>query len=456
MMVKVISNNARSQLECGYELLQEARAHMSYKVKGAEFATAASPYWDGTIKLMNREGFFPTGLIGHLKTFLDAKGMKMTLEDQRYVPKPSLSLKLTLPHGWAPRNYQLTARSKAEELPRGVFVMGTGAGKSLTSALIVELKQVPTLIVVPDTGLREQLTEDYRNWFGHRKIGNKLTDDCPIIISNIQAIQKKPKEDFKRFEMLMIDEFHHAAADTYKDINNNCSNAYYRYGFTGTFVRPDGSDMEMLGVLSNVLFKKSTSELIEEGYLVRPYITIFHYDLRESNAGKRMRMRYQDAYKFCTIDAKINTGIAAIANQKIKEGKQTLVLVRLKEHGELLHRLIPDAYYLSGSDGRDHREKVKRAFIQRKVKCIIATNIFGEGQDIPSIDALINARFQKTEIQTFQGIGRALRKTEGKDKAEVFDFFFVGHKNLEDHSVERLNTYRRESAFKIQVRRAKF
>jgi len=232
-----------------------------------------------------------------------------------------------------------------------------------------------------------------------------------------------------------------------------CVNTYYRYGFTGTYIRPDGADLEMFGVLSNVLFTKSTSELIEEGFLVRPYITMLHYEVK-GPTGKKLRLPYRDAYKYITMDIKLNSVIADWVNDKIKQGKQTIVLVRLKEHGELLQRLIPDAIYLNGSDKKSYVEAVKRSFNAKKIRCMIATSIFGEGQNIPSIDCFANARFQKTEIQTMQGIGRALRKIDGKDKAEVLDIFIVGQKNLEDHSIERLRSYRKEKAFRIQVRRA--
>jgi superfamily II DNA or RNA helicase len=451
--MKIIVRNATSQIETTEDILSEYRSYLSYEVQGANFAMAASPYWDGRVKLMKRDGSFPTGLLKFVIKHAKEQGIKYTLHDDRYVPTPSLKLKATFPDWWEVRPYQVDAVKASGEYPRGVFVMGTGAGKSGTSAMLVESKQVPTLIVTPDVGLRTQLTDDYIEWFGSKNVSNDIKSDKPIIISNIQALTNKPRELFKRFELLIIDEFHHSAAKTYKELNIMCANAYYRYGFTGTFVRPDGSDLEMFGVLSNVIFTKTTSELIEEGYLVRPYITMACYEIKDDR-GKKLRMNYKDAYKYATMHIGLNNVIADWANAKIKEGKQTIVLVRFKEHGELLARLIPDAIYLNGDHKSDHREKVKKLFNQRKIKCMIATSIFGEGQNIPSIDCFANARFQKTEIQTMQGIGRCLRKIDGKDKAEVLDILITGQRNLEDHSIERLNSYRKEKAFRINVRRA--
>jgi len=119
---------------------------------------------------------------------------------------------------------------------------------------------------------------------------------------------------------------------------------------------------------------------------------------------------------------------------------------------ESIAELIPRATYLNGDDPLELREKVKKEFIEKKIPCLIATAIFGEGIDIPSINTLINARFQKTEIQTTQGIGRALRKFPGKEKADVYDFLLTGQKHLQSHSVERIMTYRREKSFKISLK----
>jgi superfamily II DNA or RNA helicase len=303
------------------------------------------------------------------------------------------------------------------------------------------------LFVTPDTGLREQVYNDYLNWFGPHNVSTDITSDKPIIVSNIQALAKKDDELFKRFGMLVIDEFHHSSASTYLDLNKACENAYYRYGFTGTFIRSDGVDMPMHGVLSNVIFRKTTSELIEEGFLVRPYITVKEVVIPKSKAP------YAEAYAAMTEYIPFNEVVADICRTKVAEGKQTLVLVRRKEHGRLLASMIPGALFVSGSDKGKERAEIKRNFITKKLRCMVATEIFGEGQDIPSIDVLVNARLQKTEIQTAQGIGRALRKAEGKDKAEVFDFLIVGQRHLHDHSVQRIASYKKESAFVLQILR---
>jgi len=259
----------------------------------------------------------------------------------------------------------------------------------------------------------------------------------------------------------MTDEFHHSAAKSYLKLNQLASNAYWRYGFTGTNVRTDGLDMIMHGVLSTVLFEKSTSELIEEGYLVPAHITIYRVQLKLFS-----RYNYKEAYDAIILNEDFAKLVTDIVRQKAQiEGKSTLVLVRRKEHGRLLASFIDDiATFVSGDDDVEYRDEMKAAFNSGELKCMIATSVFGEGQDIPNIDCLVNVRLQKGEIETKQGIGRVLRLAQGtntyeesvaagKSHADVIDFILVGNKHLVGHSVNRINTYKSERAFQIRVER---
>jgi superfamily II DNA or RNA helicase len=55
---------------------------------------------------------------------------------------------------------------------------------------------------------------------------------------------------------------------------------------------------------------------------------------------------------------------------------------------------------------------IKNKLINKEVRCVIATTVWREGIDIPSLDCVINAAGGKSEIMTLQGVGRGLRKTD--------------------------------------------
>lgn len=447
MKVYIKIGNAKSQVVAPDWVIEKLREEVcSYQNEATLFAAQSVPYWDGKVRLMNRRGVFPTGLCYKIVEWLKAKNFDIGAKDYRIKPNPIENFpELKLP--WEPHFYQKEALEISKIKSRGVFKIATGGGKTATSAMIIADKKVKSLMIVPNLSLKDQLLSDYAKWFGKDAISCDPRSNAPIIICNFQKLVKMPPKIFEKFHMMLCDEFHHAASSSYQMINKLCSNAYYRYGFTGTFLRSDGADMEMHGVLSKIIYEMSTSDLIEKGFLVRPEISIISF---KPNLGVPSYCRYDQAYSALIKSLEFINLIAAIANQKIKENKQTIILTRRIEHGEAVAKKIPNSIFLSGSDSSHHREKIKKEFNEKKINCIVATEIFGEGVDIPTIDVLINARAQKTEIQTVQGIGRALRKAPGKEVAEVFDFMILGQKHLENHSLERIASYKKERAFNIK------
>lgn len=441
-----IGNAHSSLIGCSADTFKKISDRLSFEMPGAEYAASRFSSWDGKIRLLKPSGVFPTGLLPLVYDFLKQHKIEAKWFDKRTKPRAACGFELI--GDWIPREYQNEALNVTEIKPRGVFVLGTGGGKSLLMAMITAAKKVPTLVVTPDKGLRDQFYETAVKTIGKGVIGKSINEQPEICITNFQALARAELRFFQKYQMLLIDEFHHAASKTYQDINKNCINAYFRYGFTGTFLRTDGMDLVMHGVLSNVIFKKTTSELIEEGFLVRPTITFYQFGLKGAPRD------FFGAYNFIVEDVRFNQMVGAIASEKAnKEDKQTLVLVKRKSHGELLQSLVTNSVYVSGDDPVEKREHLKKLFNDKKIKCLIATNVFGEGTDIPSIDCLINARLEKTEIQTKQGVGRALRKAPGKVNADVFDFFITKQKHLMSHSQERLQTYSKEPSFLIKILR---
>jgi superfamily II DNA or RNA helicase len=73
--------------------------------------------------------------------------------------------------------------------------------------------------------------------------------------------------------------------------------------------------------------------------------------------------------------------------------------------------------------------------------CIIGTNVLQTGININEITHMINARGLKGEIPTIQGLGRGVRKADGKMELFFYDFYDeVPY--LQDHSEERISHYK--------------
>lgn len=462
--VELTCENVVTYISSSLEILKKISDLLSFEQPGVEHIQRNLPYsaWDGKTRLLKGIGKkstsanFPAGLTNVVYVWCIKNNITCRIKDARSVIPIIKSHKFIKPINL--RSYQKDAVEMACKQSRGIIVMGTGGGKTLTSAYLVGKMGLNTLFITPDVGLRKQTFTVYQKFFGGL-VSDTVHSLTPIVIANIQSLVNKKDSLFKRFNLLITDEFHHSAAKTYLKLNHLVENAYWRYGLTGTNIRTDGKDMLMHGILSSVLYTKTTSELIDDGWLVPPFITIIRYQVKGWS-----RLNYREAYSKITTDNDFNTIVAGIAYEKaIIQKKRTLILVRRKDHGALLENLMEDqATYLTGDDNFERREEVKKDFNSGRIRCLIATEIFGEGQDIPNIDCLINARFNESEIQTKQGIGRALRLAEGakdyedsvkrgKSMAEIYDFLIIGQRNLTDHSVSRIKQYKSEPKFKIKV-----
>jgi len=465
-MIVIEINNVKTKISgLSPKQVEEISFLMSFEVGGAEAIARFVPKaweWDGRKKLFRKSGIregsgsFPTGLLPSLLAYfkendVDIKGIKFV--NEREAPEGNCGLQIksdiTL------RDYQEDLVQVTNKRDRGVILLATGGGKTICSASIIENKDMETLFITPNVGLREQTAKVFKSLFGKEFVSTKVTGDAPIIVANIGSLVNKDAKYFKRFKLLLIDEFHHSSSDGYLKINNHCVNAYHRYGLTGSFVRTDGTDMVMHGVLSNVIYEKSASELIREGWLVKPRITLLEHKIT-----RILSKNYRLAYDIATQNDDLNLMAVRIAEMKAHdEGKQVIILVRKVLHGEMIARMMKGAVFIHGEMKVADREAIQKLFVEKKVKIIVATSVLGEGTDIPAIDVLINLRYQKGEIETVQGAGRALRTTDGKNVfsegyvgktyCEIFDFLIRGNKHLTWHSLNRIAVYKKESEFMI-------
>jgi len=75
------------------------------------------------------------------------------------------------------------------------------------------------------------------------------------------------------------------------------------------------------------------------------------------------------------------------------------------------------------------------------VRIVIATAVFREGVNIPSLNAVINAGGGKSETMVKQISGRPLTLTEGKDEGIIVDFLDLSNNYLIRHTGERIGFY---------------
>lgn len=441
--------------------------------------------WDGKRHKFSRAtNQFPTGLLPRVTNLLKTQKIPHRVIDLR--PKAKLDIKAIVDrmddYGIILRDYQLKGIMSGLDNRNMLFWWPTASGKTILFGGLITAYDLPTLILVNRTDLVGQhkkfLTENTPFEVG--TIGGGMWDPKQITIATTQSLwsarssnKRQLKKLLEGIGYLILDEAHHGEAKTFKKPADDCKNAIIRHGFSGTPYSLSTDDLELESVTGPVLHKISVSDLIGDGYLSIPIVTMNHYKSKEVDDNT-----WTQVYRHgITMLEERNRLATAIINDRFEDGLSILVTVREKKHGYLIKDELLKTYavssrdisYLSGKDEQSVRDKTKKSFMDGHIKILIVTSIWNEGIDVPNANCLVkldggggkDVEDEKGVRTVFQQVGRVLRKTKANGSYDVDtstpqycyidDFWDTSHKWLTKHSQNRLDTYRIEPAFDVRI-----
>ncbi len=387
----------------------------------------------GVRYLLTKQGSFPTGLLYIVKSFLDHRNIPHTALDARIKP---ISLKnfpsATLPH--TPYEEQLLAASACVKHDRGIIVAPTGVGKSLMVALIIAKMGINTLVVVPSLELKRQLTETLKDAFGGRNVGGL---GHLIAVENIQALSVKDKYPY---DCIIIDEFHHSAAKTYRDLNQKSWNhVYHRFGMTATPYRSQSEERLLLeSVLSRVIYRVEYSSAVQKGHIV-PMDAYFLKVPKKSCDSHNWQVVYK---QLVVNNAPRNEIISSLLGNLDSAGASTLCLVKEVAHGEALAELTGLKFAHGEAEDSVH---LINQFSSGRLKSLIATTgVCGEGVDTRAAEYIVIAGLGKSRPSLMQQFGRGFRRYGDKESCKVILFKDSSHKFTISHFREQIRVLSEE------------
>jgi superfamily II DNA or RNA helicase len=355
--------------------------------------------------LLSKHGVFPTGLLPLVDAYLKVNGLKIDRQDNRRAPRGQGKLfKMSL--GLTPYSQQKAAVEACAH--RGILSIPTGVGKSITMALLVNKFQVKTLIIVPNLGLKLQLTESFKTWFGPTP---------NIAIHNIDSSSLLKAKDY---DMLIIDEAHHAAASTYRKLNTKAwTGIYYRFFFTATPFRSRTEETMLFESIAGQIIYNLTFEDSVKNNLIVP-VESYYYEIPKDTV-KNLGSTWPSVYNklVVTNDAR-NRIISDVLLSLADASAPTLCLVKEIDHGDRLSALtgIP---FANGKDSESKR--FIEQFKAGKITTLIGTTgVLGEGVDTKPCEFVVIAGLGKSKNLLMQCIGRGVRRHEDKTSCKVIIF----------------------------------
>jgi superfamily II DNA or RNA helicase len=311
-----------------------------------------------------------------------------------------------------------------------LLVLPTGGGKTVVFSYIAATTAARgkrVLILVHRIELLRQTSEALRkSGVRHGLVNPKFTPDlsAPVQVASVQTIIKR-LHLFKSFDLIVVDEAHHALATTWKLIIDHYSMARV-LGVTATPCRADGTGLgiEAGGVFDDIIIGPQVSDLIAKGFLVKP--VIYAPAERLDLSGLRTKMGdYDNAQLENLMDKPTITGDAVSHYKKLCDGVPAVafcVSVRHAQHvAEEFRRAGYRAYHADGSLDDDVRKRILNGLGNGTVDVVTSCDLISEGTDIPAIGAAILLRPTQSLGLYLQQVGRALRPCAGKERAVILD-----------------------------------
>ena len=484
-------NEVYIRIECERDIAKELSEFFTFYVPGYTFVPAyRNKIWDGKIRLFDlRNNQIYYGLLPYIKKFCDERNYSIDLngvdvEDEfslYHAKKFCESLNLhSKGNPIVINEHQLDAFVHAMQTKRMLLVSPTSSGKSLIAYTIfrqlLDYQVLKGLIIVPTTSLVEQLYSDFQDYANtgdeyqftvagtvHRVYqGKEKESNKPLIISTWQSLYKMPKEYFEQFDYVIGDEAHNFKAQSLSTIMTSCVNAKYRIGMTGTLDGTKTHKLVLEGLFGPAKQFITTKELIDKGVVsdfeIKCLILKHPDDVCQAYKDKT----YQEEIQYLISNEARNKFIKNLA---VSLGNNTLILYQMVEkHGEILYNMIKNTekigdrkvFFVHGGTDTGDREEIRQIMEKENDAIVVASyGTFSTGINIRNLHNIIFASPSKSRIRNLQSIGRGLRKSDGKDRATLYDIAddmrYKKHMNYTlKHFVDRTKIYTDEQfPFKI-------
>jgi len=305
-----------------------------------------------------------------------------------------------------PRGAQIEAlyylkEARMEGADRGIVVAATGVGKTHLAAFdALSFKRV--LFIAHRDRIVRQAHDVFqavrpRALLGYYT-GERKDKGSDIYFGTVQTLTNN--ENLKSFspdyfEYIIVDEFHHAAAESYRSII-----AYFKpnflLGLTATPFRMDNKDIFAL-CDDNVIYEISLKQSIERDLLV-PFRYYAIYDPTNYDRVKVAAGHYvlEDLERELSHEERADL---VLNNYRKLAGQRTLGFCVSIKHSEYMANYFANngvaaAVVHSGKEGAHSmdRQRAIEALEKGEINVIFVVDIFNEGIDIPSVDTVMFLR----------------------------------------------------------------
>jgi superfamily II DNA or RNA helicase/HKD family nuclease len=350
-------------------------------------------------------------------------------------------------HPFQERLLELIELSRQRGHHRNLLVAATGTGKTVMAALDYatlrsKLPRARLLFIAHREEILDQSLATFRYAlrdasFGEKWVGGSRPTRFEHVFASIQSLHASDLAALPpdHFDVVIVDEFHHAAASSYERVLNHVVPREL-LGLTATPERSDGLSI-MHWFDDRIGAELRLWEAIDQQHLT-PFL---YFGIHDGLDLRQIPWRRGRGYD---IDALSNAYTSSDAWAR-------LVVHQLAEHCEVssLRALgfcvsVQHAHFMahhfnrhgiaavavSADTPRAEREGALRDLADGRVRIVFSVDLFNEGVDIPAVDTVLMLRPTESPTLFLQQLGRGLRKASGKTSCTVLDFVGLHRKEF--------------------------
>lgn len=338
---------------------------------------------------------------------------------------------------------------------RNLIVAATGTGKTVMAAIDyrnlrrtmdANTGRANLLFVAHRKEILRQSLNTFRlalrsASFGELWVDGEKPDQWTHVFASIQSINAGTLNALPQdhFDVVIIDEFHHAEAPSYKSLLDWVQPKEL-LGLTATPERTDGVNV------ADIFDGRIAAELRLWDALEQQYLSPFHYfgiadgtDLSDVSWVKGGYNTNELTNLYTANDVWLGKVLEALKDKVTDASSmRALGFCVSVDHAKFMASRFQaaglNAVAVLGETHRDDRAAAIDQLRTGAIQVIFAVDVFNEGVDIPEVDTVLFLRPTESATVFLQQLGRGLRRTEDgahsvKDVLTVLDF--VGHQRTD-------------------------
>jgi superfamily II DNA or RNA helicase/diadenosine tetraphosphate (Ap4A) HIT family hydrolase/HKD family nuclease len=343
----------------------------------------------------------------------------------------------------------------------GLVVMATGLGKTWLAAFDSTRPEFRRVLFVAH---RDEILKQARDVYRQIRPGGRLSlftgeerdAGGDVVFASVQSLHRNlGRFDAEEFDYIVVDEFHHAVAHTYRKVIAHLRPEFL-LGLTATPSRADNADLLAL-CSDNLVYDCGLVEGVN-----RQLLSPFRYRAIPDVADYEHIPWRNGRFDPEELTAQIATQQRAqqVLNEWVALGGRSrralgfcCTIAHANFMADYFRRHGVGAVSVHSGQSSSPRAESIEGLADGRISVLFTVDLFNEGLDVPAIDLVMMLRPTESGVVFLQQLGRGLRRSESKQVLEVIDLVgnhrsfllkarllaeLAGYRNLTDREAVRL------------------